>query len=464
MADKFEDNIEHQLSNFSLPPSPLVWREVEAALHPPTKKRVLIWWWLPLLLVVVGGLGYWVIMDKGQEGKVQVSKRQEDKVQESKEQEGKEQGDKEQEGKEQVRKEQGDKKQESKVQESEGQVGKVQDYKKQIKQLQIATIANDIKLQQVGKQQLAKLPIEKLQPTYVQDNKHPINRQQFEKLVNGNDSSLANTITTNKNAIIKDSVVIVTTKTTDLITIDSAVATKKVIPTTPTKKHQWLLTAGGGLLDITTGIDNDLKLANSASVPQAGGVQSGTQPGTMFSNRLPVLPPNNGLHFHVGIARKTSVSKQWYVTTGLQYQYLQSKQTVGQDSVGLFSSGNLTTKTNYAHWLQVPVSVGYIVNPAAKNQVSVTMGGSLAWAFSKKWLITDIATETLYYNPSLNNNMLLGLHGGLSYHHADKYTIALLAAYTTTPIHKKVAEKYHYLLYHLQISTPINFSKKSLKK
>jgi len=60
MQGKFEKNIEQQLSNFSLEPSPQIWQDVENVLHPHKKDRGLIWWWIPLLGLLLLGGGWWL--------------------------------------------------------------------------------------------------------------------------------------------------------------------------------------------------------------------------------------------------------------------------------------------------------------------------------------------------------------------------------------------------------------------
>ncbi|MDE3144241.1 MAG: hypothetical protein KGL19_08820, partial [Bacteroidota bacterium] len=59
MQGRFEKNIEQQLSNFSLEPSPQIWKDVEAALHPRQKRRGIFWWWVLLLGLLLGGGGWW---------------------------------------------------------------------------------------------------------------------------------------------------------------------------------------------------------------------------------------------------------------------------------------------------------------------------------------------------------------------------------------------------------------------
>ncbi len=60
MQGKFEKNIEQQLSDFSLEPSPQIWKDVEAALHPHRKNRGILWWWVPLMGLLMTGGVWWL--------------------------------------------------------------------------------------------------------------------------------------------------------------------------------------------------------------------------------------------------------------------------------------------------------------------------------------------------------------------------------------------------------------------
>ncbi len=481
MQETFETNIEQQLSSFSLSPSPQVWQEVDAALHPKRKKRFLIWWWLPVLGLMIGGLGYWIMENETQENKKQVLKVQGNKQQVGKEQESKIQGGNEQVFKQRENIKQQNKEVENKIEENKEQVKNKQDFKvnkeatNTTQNQQVAskkTVAVNDLYNLLEKQQQADfnnqtneqkaIPAGKTEQLLI--NKMPNNAIVLDERKSINIAQ--------KEAITKEKEVIITasdsaTKNKESIT-DTAKANKKNDLKLASKKHKWLVVFGGGLLStpLKNG-NNNSTFSNAVSQPSTG-VGSGT--GTVILDSG-FSQASRGFHFEIGLQYQKQVSNKWQFTSGFQYRYLQNSQAVGRDSSGQFFGGTITTKTNYAHWLQVPVIVNYLINPSAKNQWSIVFGGSAAWAFSEQWLVTDNVAKRYYYDASKYNNWLLNLNGELSFNRANRFKLSLLAEYSTTTIHKNLPvysttsyNNYHFLQFGLQISKPINFKHKPSTK
>lgn len=57
--NKFEKQVQQQLQNLQLEPTPPVWEAVHARIQPQRRRRRLLLWWLPVLLLVGGGWLWW---------------------------------------------------------------------------------------------------------------------------------------------------------------------------------------------------------------------------------------------------------------------------------------------------------------------------------------------------------------------------------------------------------------------
>lgn len=438
MQETFEHNISQQLGNYKLQPSPTVWQAVDAALHPERKPKLLIWWWLPLLGLLVSGLGYWLFTN--------ISNTKNHIILSTK-----------------------------------SIISPLA--KPTTDSLKVATITINIEAEKqkmehypVITSKLKLLTVNKQQHTVISTNKITTN-----KIIVTNNNSTGNTrlvtkynptittiitvdtVTSNNEPIepiaatnIKDSIILARNSVTDTL------STAKITTKQATKKHQWLIRVGGGLLNISQNNSSNGTASSNNTAVSLPGVGSGVGAGT--SNTSNILPAHTGFNFNIGIDYQTQLSKKWQLTTGLQYQYLQNKQSVGNDSAGIFSGGKNSVKTNNAHFLHVPVSFTFITNQSARTQLGITIGGSLARAFSEQWLISNSSSNLLYYNSALNNKWLLGLHGGLSFYKPSFYKITVLTSYSVTPIYQTSQTKYHFLLYSVQLSTPITFKHSSSTK
>ena len=481
MADKFKDKISEQLNDFKLQPSPTVWQEVDAALHPKRQKRLLIWWLLPLLGLLVGGFWYLVVSEQ-QENKVQGMNEQGSEEQKSKNQENKIQGNKEKGSKEQENKLQENKAQENKNQGSRIEANKEQESKaKENQQQGVKRMAFKNKKTDIGDNKY-RIDIEP-EKLIVANKANKIKQTDFTPFANKEIEKLSKIIVTEPvtKAIAKDKIeaevisknidtIATVTKPKDTATItedsnktiaktfaDTSLQRNAMVKSIP-KKHQWFFMVGGGFLN--TPLSN-----NYRSLAANGAFLASSLPPVGVTNREALPQPINGINVKIGLQNVTTLSKHWQLETGLQYVYLQNNLMLQNDTAAIFPNGyvagNNFSITNKAHLLQVPVSLGYSFNATAKNKFSILFGGSLAWAFSQQWLIADNANSRLYYDQSLNNKLLLGLHSGIVFNQNNHFKIAVLTDYSITPIHKNTTDKFHFLQYTLQISTPIIFNKQS---
>lgn len=231
------------------------------------------------------------------------------------------------------------------------------------------------------------------------------------------------------------------------------------------KKQSWFISIGGGSLHV-----NHSNLFQVASANQYSSIPGG-QPGSS-NPPAAVTSPSLGLNLYTRIGYQYQFGKRWLLKTGLQYSYFQNKQQVGTDSlasngISYFKAGDLSNKINYAHWLQLPIAIGFTFNPSLKNKFQFFLGGSLAWSFKEKWLVTDASnlSHPYYYNTSLNNHAIINLNAGIGYNFGNHFQISLLAEQSLTPIHRIKAEKKYWRRFSLQIEKPLIFhKKKSLKK
>jgi hypothetical protein len=191
-------------------------------------------------------------------------------------------------------------------------------------------------------------------------------------------------------------------------------------------------------------------------------IGSGVVTGAPNNTQPTITSPKTGFNIQFGIAYNTDLDKHWALQTGLQYIYLTNKQGIKADTTTGFANSfiadNNSFITNKTHWLQVPITLAYNLQPKSKHKLCLLLGGSIAYTLSEKWLISNTSTGRFYYDASANKKWLFGVHGGISYPVSQKLSLAATASYTLSPIQSKVADKNHFIQYNLQVSTPIVFS------
>jgi hypothetical protein len=431
MRAKFEKDIEQQLNDFSLEPSPQVWLDVENALHPRHVNRGIVWWWVPLwgLLLAGAGGGWWLLHDSVNKTKRNIPSA----VSQNK-----------------------------KPAVSLSATGTLQSAEK--KNATATKESAAVRIKQTGneRQEIIKQVVNGNSAITgtaetVAENKYPAAGKRAGEIKEDADLSVpagplssamvpGRTVAGLPHAVIKPGLPVITPGGTTT----SNRHTGKGSP------DWWLLTAGIGKLhdnqmNLFTRGQNTTTLANSA-------------PGGPYGGSTAIPSPKNGVTFFAGIIYQHHLSRNWIFNAGLQYRYLQNKQPVGFDSLAgmfnYFKIGDTASKTNYSRWLQLPLTLGFTINPSARNRFQLLLGGSFAWAFAEKWLITgtDNASYPYHYNTSLNNHFIFNLQAGVSYNYNDRFQISLLAEQSLTPIHKVSAEKFYWQQFSLQISKPLRFS------
>lgn len=437
MQETFEHNISRQLDDFKLQPSPTVWQEVNAALRPKQKKRMIIWWWLGAAILAISALGFWAtyysspnIFKKDFNCYITNNPA-------------------------------------SPSTRTIGEIKNRDEYQLNIDNHLVKHFNKRQKVIQVTpsisftlNNQNTNLVIEEATtfnpnlnisyPYKTLDNVIVTTKiLQLQKLDLNNKidsadniAALANTYNTDSNEIIKNQ--------------------KKA-----SAPSRWYITVGGGILQTSQAYKtNGLTFNNSAAV--GSGATSPPVTGSGTNNAPAISNAKTGFNLQFGIAYNTELGKNWVLQTGLQYQYLANQQGLKADTTTGFANSfiadNNSFTTNKVHWLQVPITFTYNLQPKSKHKLCLLLGGSLAYTLSEKWLISNTSTGRLYYDATLNNRWLIGMHSGLSYALNERLNIAALAEYTLTPIQSNVTDKHHFVQYNMQISTPLNFLKKSSSK
>ncbi|OIR05424.1 hypothetical protein GALL_124750 [mine drainage metagenome] len=446
MQGKFENDIEQQLSNFSLEPSPQIWKDVEAALHPRQKRRGIFWWWvLPLGLLLAGG-GWWFYYSNN-ETKININSTTI-----------------------QNKKEINDDLIDDKKKQVENIPSTVQPQKNKTDNAVIKTAGNNLIVRSIKNSNSKDdiLQNKKEIADEVQQNKTTTTFSKKEE--NNSDKNKANpadSLTTigqkNVDSIISTNEKHTTTKDKNDSAITTSSSKNNIPKTEKNKNNHWLINFGGGSLHA-----NQINLfpATAASYSNVGSAN----PGGISNAGNQILEASTGFHFFGGIVYENNISKRWDFNTGLQYRYLQNKQSVGIDStltggIIYFTAANNSVKTNYAHWLQVPVMLNYNLNPSAKNKFQLIFGGSLAWAFAEKWLVTDPNNfvHPYFYNTSINNHLFINLNAGIGYNYNNRFRISLLTEQSVSPIHKQSTKKFYWQQLSLQINKPIQFTSRKNK-
>lgn len=442
MQGKFEENINQQLSNFSLEPSPQIWLDVETALHPHQKHRGIIWWWMPLLGLLLAGGGWWFYHSTNEtKNNIHSSISQ---------------------NKNAIN----DNLIDNEKKQVENIPSNIQSQKNKIKKEAKENINSSLTIQSIkiiDRKNTIPKPENNVAVEDQQNKKTTTIIKNGENISDKNKEKYANNITVivqkNIDSIISTNEKHTTTKDKNDSAIISLISKNKIQIPNKNKTNHWLIAFGIGGLQVNR--------LNSFSVNQLA-YSSATVPANIYPL---ATEAKNGVNFFAGIVYEKNINKRWCFNTGLQYRYLQNKQSVGLDStvtggIIYYTAVNTTTKTNYAHWLQVPVVLSYSINPSAKNKFQLILGGSFAWAFAEKWLVTDPNNfaHPYFYNASINNHVFVNLSAGIGYNYNDKFRILLLAEQSLSPIHKQSTNKFYWQQLSLQISKPIQFSSRKNKK
>lgn len=274
------------------------------------------------------------------------------------------------------------------------------------------------------------------------------------------------------------------------VTNDSAVSnavSKKIKANTANKTH-WHFIVGGGIT--STNAKSGSKLASSSSfdditspsTPSNGNTNGGSS--RADSTGL-IVKPQAGYHLLAGVSYERSLSKRWKISGGVQYRFLSNTQKVGRGidstlkvlaqgayaaSLNLASVNNFNyagysaTVTNTAHWLEIPVTIEYTLNPSNKTKYYLDAGASYAWMVASKWLIPDSRYSKLYYNNDFLNHHILNWQLGLGVNTISGWKFGLKYQQSSTTVAEKFIEP-HLRWQNISFYTgiPLNIKRHSTK-
>ena len=442
MQGKFEKNIEQQVSNFSLEPSPQIWKDVESALHSRRKNRGIVWWWIPLFGLLLAGGGWWlfnytiVTKNRQQATAVQNKKITEPQLITNK-------------SKPIVNIPVIIGQQENSTKETAA--GKI----KVDKNYSVSETLNGTEANKNIAQNKSRIVGEAAGQNEIMISSLPTGTKKRE--------SSMDSLKTGVHEKVDSSIALNSKPFLDEELNDPAMtitASKNGIQKSKGKgKDQWLITAGIGILQVN---QSSIFSANQNQNVYSSFASSTAAAGAIGGNSYQIPADANGYSLFAGVIYEHNINNRWIIHSGLKYYYLQNKQSIGVDSTGtggsvFFAGGNISAKTNYSHQLKFPLSLGYSITPSSENNFKLLMGGSVTWVFAEKWLVTD-ENNTLYpyhYNGSLNNPVLVTVHTGINYNCHNHFQISLLAEQDLTPIHKQPAQKYYWQQLSLHLSKPL---------
>jgi hypothetical protein len=224
-------------------------------------------------------------------------------------------------------------------------------------------------------------------------------------------------------------------KTEPKVLIDSSQIAKKKQEQSP--KWSWRAEAGYGITSLQTELlSKSSRIPQSNSVPLSGsGFPGPAAPITAAPSRV-----ENGRAFHVNIGVSRKINNRLAATAGLQYNYLTTKNNVGQtvvkdtivvvtngSSTGLGNSsstvintyyrntlsGQTQKHTNNYHFIELPLGIEWQVR---KNlPVKWQTGISISYLLASNALVYDPNAGIYYQNNELLNRTQVQFFSGLSY-------------------------------------------------
>ena len=102
------------------------------------------------------------------------------------------------------------------------------------------------------------------------------------------------------------------------------------------------------------------------------------------------------LLFSIGIGLKYKLSKNWAVSTGIRYSYMQ-RSFVG-DYQGEGFRIVQTDIMNHQHWLGIPLNLSYEFVKKGRWNVYATAGGAAEWLLDNKFVVHNSPQDILYHN------------------------------------------------------------------
>jgi hypothetical protein len=442
MQRTFEENIEKQLKSFQLQPSSIVWQEVEAALH-AKKRRILPFWWITFAGILLLG-GFLLFNHFNTSKSVEHRSVQNVSIKSNSSKESASTTSKQQvfiiEKKSVVNENKSNinsAKKHELIEEKHIDENKIKSIKnrKYIQTLEsntnsIIVETNSFKPKAQAYNSTHIIPINEQRPYFVKANVLPIQSllpSKFGIKQINTDSTIQSSAF--QNTAQKD-------------------GSNKNIP--PARK--WFITGSMGLL--TTKQNNFLgKIATQdalANFGNSGSIVSVVNPNT--------IKYSNGTVLMLGSGFQQQLSKKWSYNLALNYKLLSTKVST-IDSLFRFQCNNYK-----AHWIEIPINITYQLSNSA-YPFYLTVGLSGAYAFTSNWSYADLRTNGFYNDKTKNRKLFVNAQIAAACAIQKNWLMQVAVEKSLTSIHKKVADKFYYTQFNVQLFRFIQSkSKNKIKK
>ena len=203
-------------------------------------------------------------------------------------------------------------------------------------------------------------------------------------------------------------------------------------------QRKWFITSSVGLLTTKQNglFDNLTTLDATSNFVNSGSLASGVVP-----NRISY---SNGTTLMLGGGFQQKLSKKWSYNIALQYKLLTTKVSSVDSLIG-FSSKNYR-----AHWIQIPVNFSYQLNNSA-HPFYLTAGLSGAYAFASNWSYADVRNNRFYNDKTKNRKLFINAQIGAVYTIQKDWLMQVSVEKSLTSVHRKVADKFYYTQFNIQL-------------
>ena len=222
------------------------------------------------------------------------------------------------------------------------------------------------------------------------------------------------------------------------------------------KKGKLMITIGSGLVNILSKSPVYSNVLSSASDPNNNPAMS--------NNELTTSSPTKGFSIKAGLAYQQPLARKWQLLVGLNYLYIQNTQSVGlrKDSINLsddghyFVAGHRSSLINYAHIIQAPLQLKYLLNSHARHPFYLLLGGSIGYQLNNKWLVAENSDAILYYKKSLASNFITSTMLGIGIS-LNNISIDIMGNQSITPLQSSNYNKKYLQQLSLNVNIPLTF-------
>ncbi len=222
------------------------------------------------------------------------------------------------------------------------------------------------------------------------------------------------------------------------------------------KKGKFMITIGSGLINILSKSPVYSDALSSAADPNNNPAMS--------TNERTTSSPTKGFSIKAGLVYQQPLALKWQLLVGLNYLYIQNTQSVGlrKDSINLsddghyFEAGYQSNLINYAHIVQAPLQLKYLLNSHSKHPFYLLFGGNVGYQLNSKWLVGANSNTILYYKKTLATNFVASTMLGFGIAIND-LSIDITGHQSITPLQNSNYSKKYLQQLSLDVNIPLNF-------